>query len=292
MSAEPREHRFESVAGGICWFEWGAPQSDRPSLLLIHATGFHARLWDPVVAALGEGWHIVAPDLRGHGRSYRPETLTDWLETAADIVEWADACLTGPIIAVGHSMGAYVAARLAALRPDVVERLILVDPVMMAPETYGTDGGWTFTDPAEHPVARRRNIWANAEEMIKRFAARLPYSNWERAALEAYCRFGLVPAASGEGLELGCPPFLEASCYIGSLARSPYQWVDAIKAPTTVIRARLAERSSSMDFSISPTWPRLAMMMPGGVDLHWKDLSHFIPMEAPARLASLIAEMG
>jgi lipase len=292
MSNDATEHRFKASTGELCWFEWGTPCPDHPTLLLIHATGFHARLWDPVVAALGEGWHVVAPDLRGHGRSYRPETLTDWLETAADVVEWADACLTGPVIAVGHSMGAYVAARLAAVRPDFVERLVLVDPVMMAPEVYGTDGGWSFTDPSEHPVARRRNGWVSTEEMVARFGQRLPYSNWEHTALEAYCHFGLVPAASGEGLELGCPPFLEASCYIGSLARSPYQWVDAITAPTIVVRARLAERSSTMDFSISPTWPRLAMMMPGGVDLHWKDLSHFIPMEAPERLARLIAEQG
>jgi lipase len=292
MGVVPIEHRFAATAGELCWFEWGTPVDDKPTLLLIHATGFHARLWDPVVAALGEGWHIVAPDLRGHGLSYRPETLTDWLETAEDVIQLSDACLKGPVIAVGHSMGAFVAARLSAMRPDLVERMILVDPVMMAPELYGQDGGWTFSDPGEHPVARRRNSWESAEEMVAHFSGRLPYSNWERAALEAYCQHGLVLAANGEGLELACQPFLEASCYIGSLARSPYQWVDAIKAPTTVIRARLAERSSSMDFSISPTWPRLSMMFPGGQDLHWSDLSHFIPMEAPARLAKLIGEQG
>lgn len=292
MTAGPVEHRFAASAGELCWFEWGASQPCRPTLLLIHATGFHARLWDPVVAAMGEGWHVVAPDLRGHGRSYRPDTLADWLETAQDIVEWADGCVHGPIVAVGHSMGAFVAARLAAVRPERVERLILVDPVMMAPELYDTEGGWTYTDPAEHPVARRRNAWASAEEMLTHFGGRLPYANWDRPALEAYCHYGLVPVTDGAGLELGCPPYLEASCYIGSLARSPYQWIDAIRASTTVIRARLAERSSTMDFSISPTWPRLAMMMPGGTDLHWTDLSHFVPMEAPDRLARLIAEQG
>ena len=44
--------------------------------------------------------------------------------------------------------------------------------------------------------------------------------------------------------------------------------------------------------AFAPVHDRLAMMMPGGVDLHWKDLSHFIPMEAPDRLARLIGEQS
>lgn len=55
---EPRERRLETPEGGICWFEWGT-RGQGPSLLLLHATGFHARLWDQVVAALPPGTHVI-----------------------------------------------------------------------------------------------------------------------------------------------------------------------------------------------------------------------------------------
>ena len=85
MKTSPIEHRYAARAGEICWFEWGAAGT-KPTLLLLHATGFHARCWDATVAALPDDQHVVALDLRGHGRSYRPTSLSNWMETAEDVV--------------------------------------------------------------------------------------------------------------------------------------------------------------------------------------------------------------
>jgi hypothetical protein len=83
---------------------------------------------------------------------------------------------------------------------------------------------------------------------------------------------------------------LEASVYLSSAISDPYAFVGDILCPTTVIRAKQLERTGVMDFSNSPTWPGLAAMLPDSRDLHWDDRSHFIPMEDPARLASLVAQ--
>jgi len=286
--AAPREHRFAGPAGEICWFEWGEA-GPGPSLLLLHATGFHARCWDRVIAALPAGTHVIAPDLRGHGRSFRPASLRDWTDIADDIVALTSSLETGPLFAVGHSMGGFVAALVAARLPGRFSGLLLVDPVLMPPDIYHQRWGEAEADPASHPVSRRRNHWDSAEEMIARFADRPPYSGWKREVLEDYCRYGLVPAKAG-GLELACPPTLEASAYIGSGGRDVYPLIATIECPVTVLRARNGERSSALDFSISPTWPELADHFRNGRDLHWSDLTHFIPMEAPERLAALIAE--
>ncbi|MCY4324386.1 MAG: hypothetical protein OXD00_12000, partial [Gammaproteobacteria bacterium] len=45
-----------------------------------------------------------------------------------------------------------------------------------------------------------------------------------------------------------------------------------------------------LDFSASPTWPELAARLPNGKDFYWPELSHFIPMQAPERVAALIGE--
>lgn len=283
----PKEYRFTAPAGQLCWFEWGNA-GKRPTLVLLHATGFHARCWDATVAALPDDQHIIALDLRGHGRSYRPDSLSDWLTTAEDVAAFLGAHADGPVFAIGHSMGGYVAARAAAIAPAKFTQLLLVDPVMLAPEIYAEIQDADEVSASDHPVARRRNAWDNAEQMTAHFASREPYCHWRPDVLANYCTFGLVPAAIGEGLELACPPVLEASAYAGAGRNNPYPWIDQVRCPSTILRAKNAERRGAMDFSASPTAVDLWQNFPNGRDIQWPDVSHFIPMEVPERLAELI----
>lgn len=284
---QPVEQRYLAPGGELCWFEWGHA-GEQPTLLLLHATGFHARCWDATIKALPAEWHYVAVDLRGHGRSYRPESLSDWAATAEDVAAFVQAKFDKPVIGIGHSMGGFVGARAAVLAPDKIASLLLVDPVMMPAETYAVEPGNLAGSPSDHPVARRRNVWESAEQMRAHFANRPPYAQWRPDVLADYCQFGLVPAPNVEGFELACPPALEASAYMGSWRNNPYGWVGEIACPTTILRARNAERQGPMDFSVSPTAPDLASNIDGATDLHWQDVSHFIPMEDPERLAALI----
>lgn len=284
----PQQHRLATPEGDICWFEWGEP-SDRPSLLLLHATGFHARLWDAVVAALPPGTHVIAPDQLGHGRSAKPASLADWARTADTLLPLVDRFAGTPLVGCGHSMGGYVLTRLAAARANAFAHLFLIDPVIMAPELYGGAAAEPVPDPAEHPVARRRARWDGWQAMNAHFAARPPYMHWQPSVLADYCRHGLLPAADGEGFDLACPPALEASVYQNALRNNPYDWFGQIAAPVSVIRARSGERAGHLDFSHSPTWPGLGDVLGAVRDEQWTDQSHFIPMEAPARLAALLA---
>lgn len=290
MQRAPIEHRYATPAGEICWFEWGAV-SAQPTMLLLHATGFHARCWDATVSALPGDQHIIAVDLRGHGRSYRPDSLSDWMATAQDIVALVHDLITAPVIAVGHSMGGYIAACAAAIAPDKFAQLLLVDPVMLVPEIYVVAPDSAAGSPNDHPVARRRNAWESPEQMIAHFANREPYAHWRADVLADYCTYSLVPSATAKGLELACPPALEASAYMGAWRNNPYLWIGEVACPTTILRARNAERKNAMDFSSSPTAPDLSKSFADARDLHWPDVSHFIPMEAPERLAALIMQI-
>lgn len=286
MIPQPREHRLSVAGGDLCWFEWGASSPDRPSILFVHATGFHARCWDQVVAALPVGTHVIAPDLRGHGRSYRPASLGNWAETGDDLLPLLDALPARQLIGAGHSMGGVCLVRAAAQRAGRFARLVLIDPVIFAPEYYA-EHQRDVGDPDAHFVAKRRNHWTSAAEMIERFAGRFPYSGWDPAVLADYCTHGLVPRSDGDGYELACPPRLEASAYLGSAAFNPHTAAATIDCAVTVIRARSGTPAGQLDFSLSPTWPGTASTFRHGTDLHWSDCTHFIPMEAPARIASL-----
>jgi pimeloyl-ACP methyl ester carboxylesterase len=287
--SEPREHRQRTPEGDICWFEWGE-RGERASLLLLHATGFHGRLWDQVVAALPAGTHVIAPDHRGHGRSYRPATLASWTATADVLLPLLDGLGGHPLVGCGHSMGAYVLTRLASQRPAAFGHLVLIDPVIMDPAHYEGEAAKPIPDPADHPVARRRNIWTGAEEMRARFADRPPYARWDSRVLADYCTHGLLRAAGGEGWELACPPALEASVYQNALRTNPHEWLPYLSAPSTVIRAPTGERGGELDFSLSPTWTGLGPAIGAVRDELWDDSTHFIPMENPARVAALLAE--
>ena len=126
--------------------------------------------------------------------------------------------------------------------------------------------------------------------MIARFADRKPYDAWDAAVLDDYCRWGIVPAPDGVGFELACPPMIEASAYLGSMTRNPYDWLSDVTCPTLVVRGRSGVRTATLDFSISPTWPGLADSFADGRDLQWDDCSHFLPMEAPGRVAALLVQ--
>ncbi len=289
MPREPVERSFNGTGARLAYFEWGEADA-WPVVFLIHATGFHARCWDETIRALPESWRAIAVDLRGHGRSEKTGPMPDWTVPARDIGELVAHLNLTAAIGAGHSMGGHILVQVAAARPRTFKRLALIDPVMMAPEIYAMPSPWPKN--VEHPVARRRNSWSSWQEMFDAFKARHPYSLWRPRVLEDYCRYGLLPKANGEGLELACPPTIEASIYMGSTGTDVYALARAIEVPVLVVRAKQRDPNAARDFtdfSASPTWEGVAGVFPQGRDLDLPRLTHFIPMQEPELTAKIVA---
>jgi len=285
--SSPSLHMFKGSGPRIAYFEWGAPGGR--TVFLIHATGFHARCWDKVIAALPAGYRAIAPDTRGHGLSEKAGRMTDWSLAARDAGELATHLNLRGAIGVGHSKGGHTLVQVAAAAPEIFERLLLIDPVLLPPQTYRH--GSASAQPNEHPVSRRRNVWSSWEEMFESFRGRYPFSLWQPDILVDYCRFGLVMRPSGEGYELACPPEIEASVYLGSSNLDIWELAKSIPVPVTVIRAQSrAADATTMDFASSPTWAGAAGIFPKGRDVPLPHLTHFIPMQDPALVARFIAE--
>lgn len=291
MRNAPIAHHTETPFGNICWFEWGEA-GEGPTLLLLHATGFHARIWDQVVAHLPENTHIVAPDHLGHGRSDKPETMANWTDSCLALLPLIDQWSAGgrQLVAAGHSMGGYILTRLAAERPQAFSQILLIDPVILQPEHYN-GAAHIVPDPSEHPVSKRRANWVSAEEMFQRFQPRAPYDSWNEQVLRDYCDYGLLPAPDGHGMMLACPPHLEAGIYQNSEADSPYDWADRVQARCHIWRAPQSERDGAMDFSNSPTWLGAAKIFRAETDRLWPENTHFLPMEAPEDVAQNMTDL-
>jgi pimeloyl-ACP methyl ester carboxylesterase len=289
MRGEPRQHVFGTGEVDLTWFEWGQPGD--PQVLLVHATGFHARCWDRTVAALPEGYHAIAVDMRGHGRSDKRAPY-NWTTFGRDLEALVRGLGIRDAIGVGHSMGGHCVTQVAARVPGTFRRLLLVDPVIMGPEAYASARHQGFSGPEEHPVARRRDQWASWNEMFDRFQDRLPFSRWRREVLEDYCRYGVLPDPAGDGWRLACPGVVEASIYMGSSETDIHALIPRVDVPVVVLRAKGREPGDMnvMDFSKSPTWPHLAAEFPQGRDVFLADHSHFIPMEDPELVARFIVD--
>ncbi|WP_322796309.1 alpha/beta hydrolase [Tepidiforma sp.] len=280
--AEPKSFRVRGAGVELQAWEW---PGDEPAVFLAHATGFHGRCWDRVAERL-PGVRVIAVDMRGHGRSEKPEPPYRWPAFGDDVAAVVRELGLGGAIGVGHSKGGYAVTRAAALEPGAFAALLLVDPVI------GPRGYRRQMAEDDHFAARRRNAWDSPEEMVARFRGREPFSRWDPEVLEDYCRWGLLPNPAGEGYVLACPPRIEAAVYAGAYNEAPgediYELIAQVQVPVRVLRARPRDEANPMDMSGSPTAPDLAAHFPRGEDVPVPQYSHFIPMEDPGFIAAEI----
>lgn len=97
------------------------------AMLLLHGYTDSWFSFSRVLPLLPREWRVIVPDQRGHGDSDRPEAEIYTIEDfARDAIGLLDALRAGRATVAGHSMGSFVAQRVAALAPERVERLVLV----------------------------------------------------------------------------------------------------------------------------------------------------------------------
>jgi pimeloyl-ACP methyl ester carboxylesterase len=102
-------------------------------VVILHGLLGSARNWTGAAKELGATHRVFALDLRNHGRSPWAETMS-FDEMAGDVAAFIGAHDLGATQVIGHSLGGKVAMRLALMRPELVERLLVVD---VAPVAYG-----------------------------------------------------------------------------------------------------------------------------------------------------------
>ncbi|CAL9557028.1 2-succinyl-6-hydroxy-2,4-cyclohexadiene-1-carboxylate synthase [Nocardiopsis dassonvillei] len=100
---------------------------DGPPVVILHGLAGSAREFEPTARALAPDFRVLLPDQRGHGRSTRRPEDTSRAAFAADAAAVAEGIAGGPVRLVGQSMGAHTALLTAAARPDLVERLVLLE---------------------------------------------------------------------------------------------------------------------------------------------------------------------
>ena len=158
----------------------GSDAPDAPVVVFSHATGFHARVWEPMASHLLDGHRCLAIDYRGHGLAITPEGLTfEWRGFGDDAVAVLtsdlvrDVAAGRPVHGVGHSMGGAALVLAAARHPEALTSLWLYEPILPGPGSLLSSDG---PNPMADAAARRRPTFDSYEAAIANFAAKPPLS--------------------------------------------------------------------------------------------------------------------
>ena len=99
-----------------------------PAIVMLHGLSANAHCFAGLIAAgLSPTFRVVAPDLRGRGRTDKPATGYTMADHAGDVLALLDALGLDRVILVGHSFGGYVAIYIASHFPERVDKLVVID---------------------------------------------------------------------------------------------------------------------------------------------------------------------
>ena len=191
VQAAPVAYRSVTVDGiGIAYREAGSP--DRPTLLLLHGLPSSSRMYDGLLRALGDTYHLVAPDYPGFGNSAAPPATQlrySYDRLASVMLGFADALKLDRYVLFMQGDGAPVGMRMALARPNAVLGTIF-------------QNGNVYAEGLAPAWEARQRYWTN------------------RGAHEQDVRAALLSFAAVRGRHVGSDPDAEAY--------NPDLWIDEL----------------------------------------------------------------
>ncbi len=130
----PTANSFISQRLRLHYDDWGNP--DAPPLILQHGGRDHCRSWDWVAEELAKDWHVIAPDLRGHGDSaWAPDGNYEMNAFVYDFAQLVHTLGHDQVTIVAHSLGGNVATRFTGLYPEKVRKFVNIEGLGPSPKT-------------------------------------------------------------------------------------------------------------------------------------------------------------
>ncbi|RLN46154.1 hypothetical protein BBJ29_005773 [Phytophthora kernoviae] len=280
------------------------------TFLFAHGGGFCKEVWEPIMRRLKGSpllqgtvsTRFVNFDFKYHGgnrdESEKPQVdlsnpssprvhhsagdLTTW--TSTEVLQRVRALQSkypdGPLIGIGHSMGACALWNTEVQCPGTFDGLILFEPV------YGDMNVSMVTDFLVSITLKRESSWSSraaAEEHLRSFKN---FSAWDRESLEAYMKGGLVEDKSTGKTVLACSPPMEASLYCHKLMFCTDQQLAGCKSKISIHSGGRSKMFLSPIFeTMNKKWPHIY-----SVGEPIPRCSHALVLEDPAMIAQKILE--
>lgn len=282
------EEGFVNIPGGrIHYLDWGG---NGPEVHLLHANGFCAGTYNPFVKHLITDMKITATDIRGHGDSIAQTLgrIDHWKIFAEDLKNFIDKKMNGPVIGIGHSLGAVTTYMAAAKYPELFSGIILIDPVilpkrilllMSALRMTGLIGKFHLAKGAR----RRKRVFSGKKDALERFTSgRGIFKSWTPDFIDAYLECGLLEEDENTAI-LKCDPELEAQIF-ESAPSDAWKYASKISCPV------LAIRGEKSDTFYADAAENLKKYIRDYTLVTVPETGHFIPMEKPEECAAIIKD--
>jgi pimeloyl-ACP methyl ester carboxylesterase len=239
--------------------------SGEPAMLLVHGWSCDSHDWSWQIPAFAKDHRVIASDLRGHGRSsvsadgYTPRSF------AADLAQLLSGCSAGPVVAIGHSLGAVIVSVLAVEHPELIRAVVVVD------SAYGIG-------------AERKSSVAQLLQELR-----------GPAGIEVAAGLGARTAATPPGLEtwhrrrvLGTPPDVMADTLAGI-----YQTDDQIgfqPESDQYLRRRACPVLGIYADQSRAIWEATTHEHPYSRQVAWEGSGHWLHQERSAEFNSLVLD--
>lgn len=266
-----RTTRVPVRGGELTVGEWGP--NGAPAVLAVHGVTASHLTW-PLLAGLLPDVHLIAPDLRGRGRSNELPGPWGMPQHADDLAAVLEALDVTSAVVVGHSMGAFAALVFAHRHPRMVESLVLVDGGLPLPTPPGLSDD-EATRAILGPAAERLSMTFESRESYREFWKQHPAfaDDWS-ALIEDYLDYDLV------GVE---PNLTPATSYDAVAADSIelrggdslLRALDNLAHPVTFLsapRGLMNETPPLYPLEVVEQWKK---QLPDMVTLAAKDVNHY-----------------
>jgi pimeloyl-ACP methyl ester carboxylesterase len=170
----PEARYYQSQGLKLHFADWGNPSA--PPLVLVHGGLDHCRSWDHLAQAIRANFHVIAPDLRGHGESeWASGSSYSLADHVYDLTCLVKSAGFEQATIIGHSMGGMVSLTYTGAFPDKVSRLVVLDGVTNYPsrkikpaELRIADWVSDLDKLAQRKIHRYASVADGAERMLAR----------------------------------------------------------------------------------------------------------------------------
>jgi pimeloyl-ACP methyl ester carboxylesterase len=219
-----------------------------PSLVLLHGLSANAHCFGGLIGAgLSPSFRVIAPDLRGRGKTDKPATGYTMADHARDVLSLLDALGLERVVLAGHSFGGYLAIYMAARFPERVEKLIVIDAAITLNPRVG--------ELLKPSLDRLTRISPSIDAYLAE-ARSAPHLNgfWD-ADIERYFRAEIQENA--DGTAQSATSAMAIGQALQGVAVEPWlEWVGAVRQPTLLLNATGAYGPPGTPALVEPEYAR------------------------------------
>lgn len=200
-----------------------------PPLVLLHGLSANAACFGGLIGAgLSPSFRVIAPDLRGRGKSDKPATGYKMADHARDILGLLDALGLERVILGGHSFGGYLAIYIAAHFPERVEKLIVIDAAITLNPRVG--------ELLKPSLDRLTRVSSSVDAYLTEARSAPHLDGFWDADIERYFRAEIQENA--DGTAQSATSAMAIGQALQGVTNEPWlEWVTAVRQPTLLLNA-------------------------------------------------------